>query len=156
MNIDFPNKTVIVTGAAHGFGRAIALAFAQRGANVWACDLLADELAETRQRCLDAGGRCTVRTVDVTDRDAVFAFVREAEASAASGHIDVLVNNAGGVLGQVGKPLEEVTLEQWNSIIAVNMSAALFLCPGRGARHEGGAGRAHRQYLQRRRAARPA
>ena len=126
MNITFPNKTVIVTGAAHGFGRAIAIAFAQRGANVWACDLLADELVETRQRCLDAGGRCTVRTVDVTDREAVFAFVREAEASAATGHIDVLVNNAGGVLGQVGKPLEEVTLEQWNGIIAVNMSAAFF------------------------------
>ncbi len=47
MNIEFGDKTVIVTGAAHGFGRAIALAFAQRGANVWACDKLADELAET-------------------------------------------------------------------------------------------------------------
>ena len=42
-------KTVIVTGAAHGFGRAISLAFAQRGAHVWACDVLADELAETQQ-----------------------------------------------------------------------------------------------------------
>ncbi len=109
MNISFPDKTVIVTGAAHGFGRAIAVAFAQRGANVWACDLLADELAETRQRCQTAGGSCQVRMVDVSDRDAVFAFVREAEASAASGHIDVLVHNAGGVLGQVGKPLEECT-----------------------------------------------
>ena len=126
MNIEFTNKTVIVTGAAHGFGRAIALAFAQRGANVWACDLLGDELAETQRLCATAGGRCEVRTVDVTDRDAVHAFVREAEASAASGHIDVLVNNAGGVLGQVGQPLEDVTLEQWNAIIAVNLSAAFF------------------------------
>ena len=56
----------------------------------------------------------------------VNAFVREAEAGAASGHIDVLVNNAGGVLGQVGQPLEDVTLEQWNAIIAVNLSAAFF------------------------------
>ena len=126
MNIEFADKTVIVTGAAHGFGRAIALAFAQRGANVWACDRLGDELAETQHLCHDAGGRCAVRTVDVTDRDAVFAFVRAAEASAASGHIDVLVNNAGGVLGQVGQPLEDVTLEQWNSIIAVNLSASFF------------------------------
>lgn len=126
MNIEFTDKTVIVTGAAHGFGRAIALAFAQRGANVWACDLLGDELAETQRLCRADGGRCEVRTVDVTNRDAVFAFVREAEASAASGHIDVLVNNAGGVLGQVGKPLEEVTLEQWNGIIAVNLSASFF------------------------------
>lgn len=126
MNISYDQKTVIVTGAAHGFGRAIALAFAERGASVWACDILADELAETRQLCLAAGGRCEVRTVDVTDRAAVFAFVAEAEASTASGAIDVLVNNAGGVLGQVGKPLDEVTLDEWTGIIAVNLSAAFF------------------------------
>ena len=126
MNINFPDKTVVVTGAAHGFGRAIAVAFAQRGANVWACDLLAEELAETRQRCLDAGGHCQVRVVDVGDRDAVVAFVREAEASAESGHIDVLVHNAGGVLGQVGKPLEEVTVDEWNGILAVNLSGAFY------------------------------
>jgi 3-oxoacyl-[acyl-carrier protein] reductase len=126
MNIEFTDKTVIVTGAAHGFGRAMAMAFAQSGANVWACDLLGDELTGTQRLCRTAGGRCEVRTVDVTDRDAVFVFVRAAEASAASGHIDVLVNNAGGVLGQVGQPLEDVTLEQWNSIIAVNLSAAFF------------------------------
>jgi len=126
MKIEFTNQTVVVTGAAHGFGRAIAIAFAQRGGHVWACDLLADELAETQRLCASAGGRCEVRTVDVTNRDAVAIFVHEAEASAPSGHIDVLVNNAGGVLGQVGQPLEDVTLEQWNGIIAVNLSAAFF------------------------------
>ncbi len=79
MNITFPDKTVIVTGAAHGFGRAIALAFATRGARVWACDVVADELAETQRLCVDAAGRCQGRVVDVSDRDAVFAFVAEAE-----------------------------------------------------------------------------
>ena len=79
MNIQFQDKTVIVTGAAHGFGRAIAREFAARGASVWACDVIADELAETRQICLDLGGRCQVRVVDVRERAAVFSFVDEVD-----------------------------------------------------------------------------
>ena len=147
MNIEFPDKTVIVTGAAHGFGRAIALAFAQRGANVWACDVIAHELDETAALCREAGGQCSVRVVDVTDRQAVGAFVREAEASTASGQVHILVNDAGGVLGQVGQPLEDVTEEQWNSIIAVNLSGAFFSCPGSRARHESCQVWANHQYF---------
>ncbi len=126
MQIEFQGKTVIVTGAAHGFGRAIALAFAQNGAVVWACDRLADEVAETARLAAEAGGTCNARTVDITDRDAIFAFVREAEASSPSGRVDILVNNAGGVAGQVGRPLEEVSLDEWNVVVAINMSAAFF------------------------------
>lgn len=121
MNIRFEGKTVIVTGAAHGFGRAISLAFAERGANVWACDVIKDELEETRRLCQSAGGKCGVGTVDVRDQKAVNDFVGQA------GSVDVLVNNAGGVLGQVGKPLEEVTPEQWQAIFDVNTSGAFFL-----------------------------
>ncbi len=126
MNIRFDDKTAIVTGAAHGFGRAIALAFAERGARVWACDVLADELAETQRLCAEAAGRCQVRTVDVTDRDAVFAFVAEAERASAHGRVEILVNNAGGVLGQVGRPLEQVTPQQWQAIFDVNVTAAFW------------------------------
>ena len=124
MNIDFANNTVIVTGAAHGFGRAISLAFSERGAQVWACDVLADELAETRQLCLDVGGKCEVRPVDITDRDAVFGFVKE--ATTATGKVEILVNNAGGVLGQVGRPLEEITIDEWDSIFNVNTRGAFY------------------------------
>lgn len=124
MNITFQYKTVIVTGAAHGFGRAIAMAFAERGGQVWACDILADELAETRHQCLAAGGWCEVRTVDITDRDAVFAFVTEAQA--ASGRVDILVNNAGGVRGQVGRPLEEITPLEWQDLFTVNVTGAFY------------------------------
>lgn len=139
MNITFDNKTVVVTGAAHGFGRAIALAFAERGAAVWACDILADELQITKSLCEAAGGRCAVRTVDVKDRDAVFGFV--AEASAETGHVDILVNNAGGVLGQVGRPLETVAENEWNDIFAVNTAAVFWfsqaVAPGMKARQFG-------------------
>ncbi len=124
MNITFNDKTVIVTGAAHGFGRAISLAFATRGANVWACDVVAGELAETERLCTEAGGQCRVRVVDVSDKIAVDAFV--AEASAATGRVDILVNNAGGVLGQVGRPLEEVAPGQWQAIFDVNVTGAFY------------------------------
>ena len=124
MNFDFTGRTAIVTGGAHGFGRAISVALAERGAAVWTCDLIEDELAETRQLCEDAGGSCTVRAVDVRDKAAVERFVAGASAS---GPVHVLVNNAGGVLGQVGRPLEDVTPAEWQAIFDVNVTGA-FLC----------------------------
>ena len=139
MTIDFTDQSVIVTGAAHGFGRAIAQAFAQRGAQVVACDVLADELRETERLCRDAGGRCQTVVADVRDRDAVAACARV--ASAASGHVDVLVNNAGGVLGQVGRPLEQVTPEDWHAIFEVNVTGAFYcaqaVAPGMKAARRG-------------------
>jgi len=125
MNIDFSDKTAIVTGAAHGFGRAISLAFARRGASVWVCDVVEDELMETEQLCRAAGGTCHARVVDVRDKSAVDKFV--ADASAEAGCVHILVNNAGGVLGQVGRALEQVTPEEWRSIFDVNVTAAFYL-----------------------------
>ncbi len=124
MNIEFTGKTAIVTGAAHGFGRAISVALAERGANVWACDILEDELYETARQCVNAGGTCITRGVDIRDKLAVDAFV--AEAIAATDRVDILVNNAGGVLGQIGRPLEDVTPDEWQSIYDVNVRGVFF------------------------------
>jgi 3-oxoacyl-[acyl-carrier protein] reductase len=124
MTFDFTGKVAIVTGAAHGFGRAISVAFAQRGARVWACDVIEPELRVTRHQCEATGGSCVVRVVDVSDKRAVDAFV--AEVVAASGTVDVLVNNAGGVLGQVGRPLETVSSADWQAIFDVNVTGAFY------------------------------
>jgi 3-oxoacyl-[acyl-carrier protein] reductase len=124
MNITFAGQTVMVTGAAHGFGRAISRAFAERGATVWACDLIEHELLETEALCRTAGGVCHAMTADVRNRRAVTDFV--ANAAAVSGGVDVLVNNAGGVCGQVGRPLEEITEADWQVIFDVNVTGAFY------------------------------
>jgi 3-oxoacyl-[acyl-carrier protein] reductase len=132
MLIRFDHKTVVVTGAAHGFGRSIAHSFSSLGARVWAWDVNQSELEQTRSQ---AEGHCEVRTVDVSDPKAVQAAAQEV------GAVDILVNNAGGVLGQVGQPLEAVTPEEWNRIVAVNLSAAFYtaqaFAPGMKARRWG-------------------
>jgi len=117
VNLDFSGRTALVTGAAHGFGRAISQAFAARGARVWACDVIQEELAETERLC---GKACTTAVVDVRDKKAVERFVAEA------GNVQILVNNAGGVLGQVGRPLEQVTPAEWQAIYDVNVTGAFY------------------------------
>ena len=123
MTFDFSGQTVIVTGAAHGFGRAIALAFASLGAAVWACDVNEDGLAQTKADARDLSGQLQTRTVDVSDKAAVETFVQEVVGKSS---VEILVNNAGGVLGQVGRPLETVTPEDWSRIFGVNVDGAFY------------------------------
>lgn len=122
MNVRFDDQTVLVTGAAHGFGRAIALAFAGLGAQVYAADVNASGLEETDAESRRRGTPVATSPVDVSDRAAVDAWL--AGAADATGRIDVVVNNAGGVLGQVGRPVEEVPTEDWKAIFAVNVDGA--------------------------------
>ena len=119
MTIDFEGVVVLVTGAGHGLGRAIAVAFAERGALVWGCGIDEKGLEETA-RHLGSAGR--VHLTDVTDPAAVTDLVRLIEADA--GPVGVLVNNAGGVVGQEGQPVESVTDDQWNAVVSVNLTGS--------------------------------
>jgi 3-oxoacyl-[acyl-carrier protein] reductase len=122
--LDFSGETAIVTGAAHGIGRAICAELAARGATVWAVDILADDLEATRQVVGERRGRCETRLVDVTAEQEVAALARDLDAQNGP---DILVNCAGGVLGQTGRPVEEVPLDDWSAILAVNLTGT-FLC----------------------------
>lgn len=116
MKIDFEGRRVIVTGAAHGFGRVIAQSFAAEGAAVIACDVNTEGLAETARLC-----GCETMRLDVGDRAAVQA------AIGRIGTVDILVNNAGGVCGQTGRPIEEISAADWQAIFHVNLSGTFFM-----------------------------
>lgn len=122
MQIRFDRKTIAVTGAGHGFGRAIARRFASLGGRVFATDLAPAELAETAH----AGGMTTA-VLDLTDRTAAAAWIGEIEQE-SGGPIDVLVSNAGGVAGQMAQPVGQVTDAEWDIIFAINVHAAFALC----------------------------
>ncbi|HXN64976.1 MAG TPA: SDR family NAD(P)-dependent oxidoreductase [Candidatus Acidoferrales bacterium] len=124
MQIRFDGRTAIVTGAAHGFGRTIALSFANLGAHVVACDVLAGELDETAKLAKEQGVPLEARVLDVSDRQPVQALADG--VLKAHGRIDILVNNAGGVMGQVGRPIEDITEADWRAIFGVNLDGAFY------------------------------
>jgi 3-oxoacyl-[acyl-carrier protein] reductase len=121
----FEGKTAIVSGAAHGLGRAIALALLRAGAMVYGVDVLEEELAETRRLAGEHGARCAAATVDVADEAAVQALIDRAIAE--QGSIHILVNCAGGVRGQVGRPIEDVSGADWEAIMRVNLYGVFLL-----------------------------
>jgi NAD(P)-dependent dehydrogenase (short-subunit alcohol dehydrogenase family) len=107
-------KVAVVTGAARGIGRAVALAFAAEGAIVYALDRLGEERAS-----LPAVRALRMDVTDAAEVAATFAAIL-----AEAGHIDVLVNNAGIIFYQ---PIEDVTVADWDRLQAVNLRGA-FLC----------------------------
>jgi len=125
MDIQFDNQAVIVTGAARGIGGGIVEGFVERGAQVWACDVLKGELAALKARARPRrGGTLETRKVDLTQSAEVDGFVREVER--VCGAVDVLVHVAGGVRGQAKRPVEEVSDDDWRAIQAVNVEGAFF------------------------------
>ncbi len=115
-------RVAVVTGAARGIGRAVATAFAEAGAVVYALDRLADEVNTIADGTTACGGLIRPRPVDVTAEAQVTRSFAEIEAEA--GRIDVLVNNAGIIFF---KPVEEISVADWDGLMSVNLRGP-FLC----------------------------
>lgn len=121
-------KRVFITGGGGGIGRAAALMFAAFGAHVVVLDW---DVAAARAVCCEVtelGGRASAFALDVTDEAEVLSVFEQAQREA--GGLDVLVNNAGI---SIRRPSIELTLEEWDSVISVNLTG-MFLCSRTAAR----------------------
>lgn len=119
---EFVGKSVIVTGAASGLGRAASLRFAQEGASVCLVDLNAEGLAETGRRIADAGGVSVSFSGDLGDPANCASAIQT--ALDAFGKLDVLCNIA-GILRFHG--LADVTTTDWNRLFSANVTAPFFM-----------------------------
>lgn len=136
--MDIRNKTVVVTGAGRGIGRAIALKLARHGADIALFDLNANDLEETSALCAAQSVQARGYRVNVADEGEVSAAMMRVAAD--FGRLDGLVNNAGivrdGLLVKVkdGAVVGRMTMDQWNAVIGVNLSG-VFLCAREAAAH---------------------
>lgn len=124
---NFSGETVVVTGGSSGIGREIALRFADAEAAVLIGDVReepkdAEETTPTHELIEAAGGTAEYVETDVTDPDAIESLVASARKH---GGVDVMVNNAGLY---IGKPLRELSPEEFDRIHAVNVRGVFFGC----------------------------
>jgi short-subunit dehydrogenase len=113
-------KSALVTGAASGIGRAIALALAQEGANLFLVDIDRPRLSAAADEARQCGVQVVAHVADVGKPDEVHQVVESVLKSGAG--LDILVNNAG--IAYYG-PTEQMTAEQWERVLAVNLHAPL-------------------------------
>ncbi|HDU8703210.1 TPA: acetoin reductase [Proteus mirabilis] len=114
-------KVILVTGAAQGIGRGIALRLAKEGADIALVDLKADKLSDVAKEIKALGRKVTTFAADISNRDEVFAAVEHAEKTL--GGFDVMLNNAG--IAQV-KPLADVTPEDMDRIFKINVNGVMW------------------------------
>jgi 2-deoxy-D-gluconate 3-dehydrogenase len=119
--VKLENKVAIVTGAAQGIGRAIAVGLAHEGAHVVIADLQLDKATETAEAIEGLGRQARALRVDVSSLADISTMVER--TLEAFGTVDILVNNAGIALPA---PFLETTEEQWQRIIDVNLKSAFF------------------------------
>lgn len=129
MSSQLQGKCAIVTGAGRGIGRGIALELAQRGAQVLVVDMDAEAATATAEQC---GDGASGYQLDVSDAHAVNNFV--ASMIETHGQIHILVNNAGINRDAM---LHKMTDDQWDSVLAVDLSGVFYFCRAVGTHMRG-------------------
>ena len=117
------DRVALVTGAGTGIGRAAAVALLQEGYAVVLAGRRREPLEETAAKAGLAGERALAIPADISDPASVAALFGQAKE--AFGRLDLLFNNAG--IGSAPLPLEDLSYEQWKSVIDINLTGA-FLC----------------------------
>src|SRR6218665_316486 len=122
MSFDLNNKSIIVTGAGNGIGRAAASYFASCGASVLLADINAEDGKAAQEEISRAGGTSAFIRVDVSDESSVEEMVQKAIAT--FGRIDGAFNNAG--IEQSLRPLHEINTAHWHRLIGINLTGIFF------------------------------
>jgi 3-oxoacyl-[acyl-carrier protein] reductase len=120
-------RVAIVTGGGHGIGKAYCEGLAQNGAAVVVAEIDGDAAERTASELRSSGARAPEVRTDVADEASTRAMAER--ALAAFGRIDVLVNNAAvfATIPVSRVPLEEISVEEWDRVMAVNLRG-VFLC----------------------------
>ena len=124
MVIDLAGKTAIVTGASRGIGRAIALAYAEAGADVALVARDVEKLEEVASGVRAVGQKAFVLPCDVTDEAAVHTSV--ASAIEHLGHVDVVVNNAGG--NNFSSSFVGMRMSGFDKVLRLNLQSTAYVC----------------------------
>jgi len=119
----FTNKVAVVTGASRGIGQSILLAFAREGAHAVNIDI--GDHGETAEKVAALGGKFTGITADFRTMTQAGAKDIVAQIIAATGRVDMLVNNAGIIKRN---PAVDFPEDDWNAVIQINLTAPFFLC----------------------------
>ena len=119
---DLTGRTAIVTGTSRGLGQYFARALAKAGADLVLTSRKKDDLAAFAKEIESLGRRAVCLELDVRSQQSIEKFAADAEA--ACGHLDILVNSAGC---NVRKPALEVTWDDWNLILDTNLRGSFFV-----------------------------
>jgi NAD(P)-dependent dehydrogenase (short-subunit alcohol dehydrogenase family) len=121
---DLTGRKAFVTGASRGIGQAIAVALAQAGADLALVARGEEGLAATAKQITDCGREAHIIAADVTRQDSVEDTI--AAAIRALGHVDIVVNNAGG--SNFAVPFLDLRLAGWDKLIRLNLDSAMYVC----------------------------